>query len=84
MDQNGKRGYPLTLARPTMEGKEAPMFTHHCTACGRRELIFPSQVVGLENTDQGIVVRFACWCDAEQTLLTGADVPAPATPAVAA
>jgi hypothetical protein len=47
------------------------MFDHHCAACGRRELIFPSQVTGLTNTDHGIVVAFTCWCGAEQTMLTG-------------
>ena len=47
------------------------MFTHTCSACHRRELIFPSQVTGMENTDHGIVVTFTCWCDAEQTMVTG-------------
>lgn len=51
------------------------MFTHTCSACHRRELIFPSQVTGLENTDQGIVVTFTCWCDAEQTMITGVKAP---------
>lgn len=47
------------------------MFTHTCSACHRRELIFPSQVTGMENTDHGIVVTFTCWCDAEQTMVSG-------------
>lgn len=47
------------------------MFQHTCSACHRRELIFPSQVTGTESTDHGIVVTFTCWCDAEQTLVTG-------------
>ncbi len=47
------------------------MFQHTCSACRRRELIFPSQVTGTENTDHGIVVTFTCWCDAEQTMITG-------------
>lgn len=47
------------------------MFTHTCSACHRRELIFPSQVTGMANTDHGIVVTFTCWCDAEQTMVTG-------------
>lgn len=51
------------------------MFTHTCSACHRRELIFPSQVTGMENTDQGIVVTFTCWCDAEQTMITGVKAP---------
>jgi hypothetical protein len=47
------------------------MFDHLCTACGKRQLIFPSQVTSLVNTDHGIIVAFECWCGAEQTLLTG-------------
>ena len=43
------------------------MFDHHCTACAKRQLIFPSQVTGMANTDRGIVVAFTCWCGAEQT-----------------
>jgi hypothetical protein len=47
------------------------MFDHHCTACAKRQLIFPSQVTSLVNTEDGIRVTFTCWCGAEQTLLTG-------------
>jgi hypothetical protein len=46
------------------------MFDHLCTTCEKRQLIFPSQVTGMVNTDQGIVVSFTCWCGAEQALLT--------------
>jgi hypothetical protein len=49
------------------------VFDHHCTACDRRLLIFPSQVTGLANTDHGIVVDFVCWCGSEQSLVTGKD-----------
>ena len=51
------------------------MFDHHCTACDRRQLIFPSQITGIDNTDHGIVVSFRCWCGAEQTLVTGRGRP---------
>lgn len=47
------------------------MFFNHCTACDKRQLIFPSQVVSLTNTDEGIVVAYTCWCGADQTLTTG-------------
>lgn len=47
------------------------MFDHDCTACAKRQLIFPSQISGLANTHHGIVVTFTCWCGAEQTMLTG-------------
>ncbi len=47
------------------------MFDHMCTACQKRQLIFPTQVSAVTNTDHGIVVAFTCWCGTEQTLLTG-------------
>jgi len=47
------------------------VFDHHCTTCDRRQLIFPSQVTSLDNTDHGIVVAFVCWCGSGQSLLTG-------------
>jgi len=47
------------------------MFDNECTACGKRQLIFPSQITGLANTDAGIVVGYTCWCGADQTWVTG-------------
>ena len=47
------------------------MFDHKCTACAKRQLIFPSQITGLVNTEHGIVLSFTCWCGTEQTMLTG-------------
>jgi hypothetical protein len=47
------------------------MFAHHCTACAKRQLVFPSQITSLTNTAGGIVVAFTCWCGADQTLTTG-------------
>jgi hypothetical protein len=47
------------------------MFDHHCTACAQRQLIFPSQITGVANTDHGIVVSFTCACGAGQTMVTG-------------
>jgi len=43
------------------------MFTHHCTACDKTQLIFFSQVTGLAETDHGTAVTFTCWCGSEQT-----------------
>ncbi|SDC83514.1 hypothetical protein [Nocardioides lianchengensis] len=54
------------------------MFAHHCTSCTQRQLIFPSQVTSLVNTDHGIIAAFTCWCGSEQTLLTGRNAGAPA------
>lgn len=47
------------------------MFTHTCTACEQRQLIFPSQITALVNTERGIEVSFTCWCGVDQTHLTG-------------
>jgi len=47
------------------------VFQHHCTACDRTELIFPSQVHSLTNTERGIEVRFECWCGEEQVMISG-------------
>jgi hypothetical protein len=47
------------------------MFDHVCTECGKRQLVFPSQVTSLVNTDAGIEVTHTCWCGASQTWLTG-------------
>jgi hypothetical protein len=51
--------------------KEVAMFDHVCSSCGKRQLIFPSQVTSLVNTDHGIEVTHTCWCGAEQAWLTG-------------
>jgi hypothetical protein len=51
------------------------MFDHLCTACAKRQLIFPSQITGMANTDHGIVVSFTCWCGADQVLVTGRNAP---------
>lgn len=60
------------------------MFAHRCTSCTQRQLIFPSQVTSLVNTEHGIIVAFTCWCGADQTMLTGKNAGAAvATPAPA-
>jgi hypothetical protein len=48
------------------------MFDHVCTSCSKRQLIFPSQVTSIVNTQAGIEVAYTCWCGAAQTWLTGA------------
>lgn len=42
------------------------MFTNHCTACDRTQLIFPSQVTGMARIDDVIAMTYTCWCGAEQ------------------
>jgi hypothetical protein len=62
------------------------MFVHTCSVCESRQLVFPSQIEALDNTDHGIIVSFTCWCGAEQSLLTGryATEPRSGTEATAA
>ena len=47
------------------------MFDNECTVCGKRQLIFPSQIATIANTDAGIVIGYTCWCGADQTWVTG-------------
>lgn len=47
------------------------MFDNYCQVCAARVLVFPSQVTSLANTEDGIVVTFACWCGTEQAQVTG-------------
>jgi hypothetical protein len=47
------------------------MFDNECTECGKRQLIFPSQITSISNTGSGISVAYTCWCGADQTWLTG-------------
>ena len=42
------------------------MFAHHCTACDRRMLVFPSQIIELAHTDHRISVSYRCWCGSVQ------------------
>lgn len=45
------------------------MFTNHCEACQRRQLIFPSQVKAVLDTETGVELLYTCWCGSEQTYL---------------
>ncbi|UAL29439.1 hypothetical protein K8W59_17035 [Nocardioides rotundus] len=47
------------------------MFDNTCTACGKRQLIFPSQITGMTNHSRGITVTYVCWCGADQAWTTG-------------
>lgn len=49
--------------------KEVGMFLNECTACGREQLIFLSQVSAYDETSRGVVAHFTCWCGAPQTWL---------------
>ncbi|NPC98284.1 hypothetical protein [Nocardioides sp. zg-DK7169] len=43
------------------------MFTHVCSACDKRQLIFPSQVTAVAAGAHGPVATFTCWCGATQS-----------------
>ena len=43
------------------------MFVHQCSACQRRQLIFPSQFTAVAATDAGASVSFTCWCGSEES-----------------
>jgi hypothetical protein len=65
-------GGELLLSNRLSDSREVtPMFDHQCTACGKRQLIFPAQITSMDNTEHGIVVAFRCWCGADQTTVTG-------------
>jgi hypothetical protein len=41
------------------------MFASYCARCAGRVLVFPSQITGIEDEDNGFTVRFACTCGSE-------------------
>jgi hypothetical protein len=45
------------------------LFTNHCQACEKRQLIFPSQVKAVLDTEAGVELLYTCWCGSEQTYL---------------
>lgn len=42
------------------------MFVHHCSACDRRQLIFPSQITGTASQNGEAGLAFTCWCGSDQ------------------
>jgi hypothetical protein len=61
------------------------MFVNHCTACDKRQLIFPSQFRSVTRAGDGVVVTYTCWCGSEQTWTLDRHVdPAQPTASVAA
>ena len=56
------------------------MFSVHCEDCGTTHLYGPRRIVGMVNTDAGIIVSFRCFCGGTASVLTGrAAAEAPAT-----
>ncbi|WP_121256947.1 hypothetical protein [Nocardioides ferulae] len=54
------------------------MFVHECTACQKRQLIFPTQFLRVDGGQGGPVATFQCWCGSEQHAPIGW-TPAPKT-----
>ena len=46
------------------------MFDHHCPTCGKRQLLFGSQITGMINDEHGITVLLTCWCGAPAAVRT--------------
>lgn len=59
------------------------MFDVHCAACDRRRLVFPGQVLGIQNGPHGMTVTYRCWCGATGALRTGRGTQEPAPLAAA-
>lgn len=51
------------------------MFLAHCDLLGREVIIWTSDLEGVENTENGIVVRYRCACGRPAEMLTGAQSP---------
>ena len=51
------------------------MFDASCDRCGAVVLLGPRRIVSLENTDDGIVLSFRCYCGAVGTEVVGRDAP---------
>jgi hypothetical protein len=47
------------------------VFLARCENLGRDALIWASDLVGIDNTDEGIVVRYRCVCGEPAELLIG-------------
>ncbi|MEX1133930.1 MAG: hypothetical protein WED83_03690 [Acidimicrobiia bacterium] len=52
------------------------MFLVHCDHLDREVIIWTSSLDGIENTENGIVVRYRCACGRPAEMLTGARSPA--------
>lgn len=52
------------------------MFLAHCDRLDREVIIWASSLDGIENTENGIVVRYRCACGRPAEMLTGARAPA--------
>jgi hypothetical protein len=51
------------------------MFLAHCDQLDREVIIWTSSLDGIENTENGILVRYHCACGRPAEMLTGAASP---------
>ena len=47
------------------------MFDPYCSSCQTRVLLGFRRLRSLDNTDDGIVLRFTCFCGGDAVLVTG-------------
>jgi hypothetical protein len=38
------------------------MFVNLCTTCEKRQLVLPSQIRSVVDTERGVRVTYTCWC----------------------
>ena len=50
------------------------MFTHTCSHCSRRQLIFGSQVTAVTAVEKGLAYTFTCWCGETETAVQVTEV----------
>jgi hypothetical protein len=61
---------PYWTAKWTAE-LSAAVFDVVCPTCAKRALLTPRRIESLENTPDGIVIRWRCWCGTGGELRTG-------------
>ena len=49
------------------------MFTHTCSACSRRQLIFSTQITSVTSVEAGIAYHFTCWFGEQQSAVQVTD-----------
>ena len=51
------------------------MFSVHCDRIDREVLIWTESIIGIQNTDHGVVVVYNCACNETAEMLTGKNAP---------
>jgi hypothetical protein len=66
-----------------LERKERPMFSVHCEQCGSVLLLGPANIIGVQNTSEGIAVHFRCHAGHRGVWLPSGRSDRPAIPSTA-